>query len=63
MAGGPFITEKKRKKVIKLYNSTVLTQVEIAEALRISQNSVSRVLKEYRYELRTEMDESNPSSN
>ena len=63
MAGGPFITEKKRKKVIKLYNSTVLTQVEIAEALRISQNSVSRVLKEYRHELRTEMDESNPSSN
>ena len=63
MAGGPFITEQKRKRVIKLYNSTVLTQVEIAEALRISQNSVSKVLKEYKNELRAEMDENNPSSN
>ena len=48
MAGGPFITEQKRKRIIKLYESTTLSLYEIAEVLRITQPTVSRVLKEYR---------------
>jgi len=47
MAGGPFLTDRVIKRIIKLYENTVLTQDEIAETLQISQNSVSRVLKDY----------------
>ena len=62
MAGGPFITDKKKEQIVKLYNSTTLSQYEIADALRISQCSVSRVLKEYKNEVRNEMGTDNPSS-
>ena len=48
MAGGPFLSDKKKQWIIKLYKNTLLTQVEIADTLRINQNLVSRVLKEYK---------------
>ena len=57
MAGGPFLSDEMKKRIVQIYCNTTLIQSEIADALRISQNSVSRVLKEYKDgKLQTEME-------
>ena len=63
MAGGPFLSDRIKQRIIKLYENTLLTQVEMADVLQISQNSVSRVLKEYKDgELQSRMEVPSPSN-
>ena len=62
MAGGAFVSEIKRKRIIKMNDETTLTQYEIAAALRVSQTTVSRVLRDYRnVKIRPDVDRSSTS--
>ena len=49
MAGGPILTNRIKKRIREM-NKLNISQVDIAYVLNISQNSVSRVLKEFKQE-------------
>lgn len=44
MARGQLLTDRIKNRIKHLHYTAGLTQIEIAEALRITQNSVSRTL-------------------
>lgn len=49
MAGGPVLTDRIKKRIREM-NKLNISQIDIAYVLDISQNSVSRVLKEFKQE-------------
>ena len=49
MAGGPILTDRIKKRIREM-DKLNISQVDVAYILNISQNSVSRVLKEFKRE-------------
>lgn len=64
MAGGQFLPEWKKERIIKLYNRTTLSQYEIADTMLVAQSTVSKVIKEYKNgKLHLGVEADNTSSN